>query len=448
MGKIIHYRAGHTVKSFLEGQDVKTIIALLAMELGCLLLVTYKGLVRYYWPVTILLMLFSAVGCIIAFHFKADRFLMVIVMMLLNIGFMVQQIQDGKNMEVISFLKKFTAAITAALMAAFLYKILADWLSQEYMIFILMLLQYLISCVMAVYGQTVGDISEQGATITLFGITPFEFVKILYIFVAAGLLCKEEKERFHIFKWNIDREMLLIFHTILLSVFFLVCKELGTFMIVYISGLIILWIYGKRRRLSLGLSVLSLVGFISVWVLCDMVLYPMMVEGSLELPGMIKKLISRFGTAIHPETVLAGDGYQGTLGLEAIAIGGWLGIGSERYRLSLPEAANDFVFANVIQTCGLLMGFLLILLFLVFLKRGIDIAGKCEDRYFQGIAASITVMIIVEALVHIGYNTAMLPITGIPLYFISQGFTAILTGMVFVTILLVISTGNMKRTVK
>jgi len=54
-------------------------------------------------------------------------------------------------------------------------------------------------------------------------------------------------------------------------------------------------------------------------------------------------------------------------------------------------------------------------------------------------------VITTEAVVHIGYNIAAFPITGIPLYFVSQGFTAILTGMIFVAILLVISIGQKEK---
>lgn len=442
------FGGGYGMKHLLETREAKTIIALLAAELGCLLLVTYKGLGSNYLPVTLMFMFFSVAGCIIAFSFQADSILTVLVLLLLNIGFMVQQIQFGSAMGAGSFLKKFTIVIAAALAAAFLYKFLADWLSREYMIVLMMILQYLISLAMAVFAQSTGDKSGQGAAIELLGITPFEIVKVLYIFVAAGLLCKKERERMRILKWEIRREVVLILHTIFLSLFFLLCSELGTFMIVYLTGLILLWIYGKKRKLIWSLILLSATGFVLVWALCGLLLYPMMLERQLALPGTVEKLISRFGTALHPEKSIASAGYQGTMGLEAIAIGGWLGIPSERYRLELPEAANDFAFANVVQTCGLLIGFLLILFMIAFIKRGMDIANRCSDGYFQGIAASISILFVTEAVVHIGYNTALLPITGIPLYFISQGFTAIFTGMTFVAILLVISTGDMERTVE
>ena len=141
---------------------------------------------------------------------------------------------------------------------------------------------------------------------------------------------------------------------------------------------------------------------------------------------------------------MADAGYQGTLGLEALSLGGLFGISSERYRLKLPEASNDYAFANVVQTCGMLMGLLMLLSFIALLRRGIKIADQCEDSYFQGLAAEITFMISVETVVHIGYNIGFLPITGIPLFFVSQGFTAVITGMALISILLVVSQKNRK----
>ena len=86
----------------------------------------------------------------------------------------------------------------------------------------------------------------------------------------------------------------------------------------------------------------------------------------------------------------------------------------------------------------------MLLSFIALLTRGIKIADQCEDSYFQGLAAEITFMISVETVVHIGYNIGFLPITGIPLFFVSQGFTAVITGMALISILLVVSQKNRK----
>lgn len=443
MGKRQYNDAKHIIMRFLAGMDIKAITAILAMELGIFLLVAYKGYAAFYLPVTLILMGFTILGCSFAFHTHADKYLLVMVLILLNIGFMVQQIQAGANLQIRSFLIKFVVAIVTAIGAAVVYQRFGDLLSKDFMIFFLMGFQLFLSAVMVIFGQVVGT-SEQSASITLAGITPFEIVKILYIFVAAGLLCKEEKV-LSVGKITVKKEILLVVHTAILAVCFLLCRELGSLLIIYFSGLLFLISYGENRKLIVVLAVLSVAGFLGFWFLCDKMLYPMLLQNRISLPGAVNKVVQRFGTALHPENTMSTSGYQGTLGLEAIAIGGLLGISSEKYRLALPEAQNDYVFANVVQTCGMIMGIIMLLCFFALLKRGIEIAALCEDLYFQGLAAGITIMITVETVVHVGYNIGFLPITGIPLFFVSQGFTAVIVGMTLISVLLVISTGKMKR---
>lgn len=444
MGARTHHQGKYVIKEYFEHKDVKLIIAMLTVELGLLLLVANKGLVAYYFPVALLLMFFTVIGSYIVFKIEADRYLLIIVLVLMNLGFVVQQIQSGKNMQVIVFLAKFSVAIGSSVIVAILYNRFASLLSKDIFLWLMIAIQYAICLVIFLVGIAIGNFSEQGAIISIRGITPFELVKFMYIFIAAGLLCRDKK-KIRFFNFFVPSEPLLIIHTIVLSLIFIACRELGTLMIVYITGMIMLWIYGERRKIISFLIIFSVFGFGLIWFISDSILYPKIFSGELLVPGLASKLIKRFGTALHPEMSMIGSGYQGTLGLEAIAIGGALGLISERYRLPLPEASNDFVFANVVQTCGLLMGFLVVLFIFAFLKRGTDIANKCEDTYFQGVAICITDVIIVEAVIHIGYNLAMLPITGIPLYFVSQGFTAVVTGMAFITVLLVISTGTVYR---
>lgn len=433
------------MKDFLSSDNMKTVVCVLAVELALQLFVTYKGYGDCYLPVTLLLMLFTIASCAVTFLFQADRYLLIVVVLLLDLGFMVQGIENGVHVR--DFVVKFTAAMLTAFAAAFLYRLLAAFLADERVLWGLMALQLLICVVMTLFAEVVGSGSGQEAAISIAGVTPFEFVKVIYLFVAAGLICKKEKKDVRIRKLRIPREIVLILHTLLLSGFFLICKELGTMLIVWITGLVIGMIFGQRRELFTTLSVLSAVVFLAVWTICDKTLYPLLQEGRLSLPGVTEKLISRFGTALHPELYLAGDGYQGTLALESLAIGSVFGIGSERYRLNLPMAANDFVFANLVQTCGLVLGLIVLLLFFVLIKRGSDISAECTDPYFQGLGCGVVILIAVEVLVHVGYNIGLLPITGIPLYLVSQGFSAILTGMTLIAILLAMSTGLLEREV-
>lgn len=439
MGTRHQYDIKHVVKQFLDNDDVKSIIAILAVELAFFLFTVYKGIGANYLPVTLFLMVFTVVGCSIAFYFEADKRLLIVVVMLLNMGFVVQEIQSGDGVSIFNFVIKFSVAIGAALGVAFLYQYFANLLRDDRLIIGLMALQIAICAAMFFMGTMIGSEEGQGAIITLGGFTLFEIVKVMYIFIVAALLCKENVTHLSVLGVSINRELLLIVHTMVLSVFFLLCKELGTLLVLFLTGLVMLWIFGKSRKMITVLVILFVVAFASVWFLCDTVLYPMILEKKLVLPSVVQKLVERFGAALHPERDFHNTGYQGTLALEALAIGGLFGISTERYRLLLPESSNDFIFANLVQTCGIFMGIMLLIFFFAFLKRGMEIANTCEDTYFQGLAMAITMVITIETVLHIGYNIGCFPITGIPLYFVSQGFMAIITGMALISILLVIS---------
>lgn len=439
MGTRHQYDIKHVVKQFFDNEDVKSVVALLAVELAFFLFTVYKGLGTNYLPVTLFLMVFTVVGCGIAFYFETDKYLLIVVVMLLNMGFVVQEIQSGDGVSILNFVFKFSVAMGVAFGVAFLYQYFAYLLRDDRMVFGLMVLQIGICALMFFLGTMIGKEDEQGAIITFGGITLFEIVKVMYVFIAAALLCKENVTRISVLGMSVNRELVLIVHTMILSVFFLLCKELGTLLVLFLTGLVMLWIFGKSRKIILALIIVSVVGFASVWFVCDTILYPMVLNQELALPNVIQKLVERFGTALHPEVDFQEKGYQGTLALEALAIGGLFGISTERYRLPIPESSNDFIFANLVQTCGIFMGIMLLIFFFVFLKRGMEIANSCEDTYFQGLAMAITLIITIETVIHIGYNMGCFPITGIPLYFVSQGFLAIITGMALVSILLVIS---------
>lgn len=429
---------------FFEYIDMKCIASVLSVELAMLLMAAFKGQGEAYLPIVLLLMVVTVLGCIVCSVAKADKRLLVIVVVLLNLGFLVQQIQNGKESQSSTVYIKLLVALASAVLVSFVYSYIAKWLSRDFVILSIMTIQLGICGFMIFAGEVVGEKSIQAAVISAHGITPFEYVKILYIFVAAGLLCKEE-ENIRILGNEVKRNLLLLIHTALLSISFILCSELGTLLIIYITALLMFYIYGAQEKLCKYMMLASGILFSLVWLVCDKFLLTFVIKNSGVLPGVIEKMVYRFGVACHPELYMNDYGYQGTLGLMSIAVGGLFGIGSERYRLNLPEANNDFIFANVVETCGVLIGFCVVIFFLAFLKRSMVIAEQCCDSYFRGIVSAISIVIISESVIHIGYNMALLPITGIPLYFLSQGFSAIVTSMCLVAILLVISSNNAKK---
>jgi len=134
-----------------------------------------------------------------------------------------------------------------------------------------------------------------------------------------------------------------------------------------------------------------------------------------------------------------GTGYQ-TLQSQAAAAGGGLfgrGLGDSRAKWNyLPEAHTDFIYAVMAEELGLAGGVLMILLFLVVAAIGARIAFRAESTFDQLLAVGITVWFVVQAFINMGAVVGVLPITGVPLPFVSFGGSSLLLTLAAAGVLL------------
>jgi cell division protein FtsW len=130
-----------------------------------------------------------------------------------------------------------------------------------------------------------------------------------------------------------------------------------------------------------------------------------------------------------------GSGLQTVQGLYALASGGIFGVGlggsTSKYGY-LPNANTDYVFAIIGEETGLIGCIVVLLLFMLFAFTGLRISRLSSDPFVRLVAGGATVWICGQAVINVGYVTGMLPVTGIPLPFISAGGTSLLaTSVVF-----------------
>jgi len=170
--------------------------------------------------------------------------------------------------------------------------------------------------------------------------------------------------------------------------------------------------------------------------------------GGLGLAGIIFLIatapyrMARFTAFIHPESDLQGTGYQVQQALIAIGSGGILGLGlghSKQKSLYLPEPVGDSIYAIIAEELGMIGALSIIVLFILFAWRGLKIAANAPDMFGKLIAGGITIWIVGQAIMNIAAITALMPLTGIPLPFISYGGTSIMFTLISVGILLNIS---------
>lgn len=163
----------------------------------------------------------------------------------------------------------------------------------------------------------------------------------------------------------------------------------------------------------------------------------------LSIPLIYPRLASyqqqRINTFLNPTANPASSGYNVNQAIIAVGSGGLFGqglsSGSQSQGNFLPSQHTDFVFAVLSEKLGFLGGLVTILLYCVVIFRAVWIARNSSNRFGTFLAMGIATMFGFHVLVNIGMNTGLLPVTGIPLPFISAGGTSMIISLISIALL-------------
>lgn len=209
--------------------------------------------------------------------------------------------------------------------------------------------------------------------------------------------------------------------------------------------------------LVLGLLIVQPdVGTMSIIAGMSLVVYfvagaPLLYVGGLVMAGIsaIALLIglapyraARFTTFLNPELDPQGIGYHINQALLAIGSGGIFGVGYGHSRQKfqyLPEVAGDSIYAVIGEEMGMIVAVLVLVMYLWFLFRTLKIASEAPDKFGKYVATGIGAWLVLQAFVNIGSMVAIMPMTGIPLPFISYGGTSLAVSLWAVGVVLNIS---------
>jgi cell division protein FtsW len=147
---------------------------------------------------------------------------------------------------------------------------------------------------------------------------------------------------------------------------------------------------------------------------------------------------ARVLTFLHPTADASNTGYQIVQSLIALGSGGvdGVGLGAGRSKwLFLPNAHTDFIFAVIGEELGLIGTLTVLGLFVAFATLGIRTALRAPDRFGMLLATGVTVWVVAQAAVNIGGVTGLLPVSGIPLPFVSFGGSSLIFTMVAAAVL-------------
>lgn len=208
-----------------------------------------------------------------------------------------------------------------------------------------------------------------------------------------------------------------------LSVLIMLEPNLGTTFIILAITVTMFWVAGAS---FLQMSALGGAGAVAMLLLATMAGYR----------------ADRLTSFFHAESDPAGHGFQTLQSLIALGNGGieGLGLGASRAKFFyIPESHTDGVFAIIGEELGLIATASVLLLFMLLMVRGYQVANRSGDRFGQLIATGITTWITVQALLNMGGITRVIPLTGVPLPFLSYGGSALAAVLAAVGVLISIS---------
>ena len=200
-------------------------------------------------------------------------------------------------------------------------------------------------------------------------------------------------------------------------------NDLGTMLVLLALIVGLLWAAGVRLRVFAALGVLGLAG------IGLLIAAASGGAGSGSSDGENYRL-ARLTDFLQPieKCNLKEACYQLIQARSAIFEGGWFGVGLGKGVLKwnwLPEASNDFIFGVVAEELGVVGCGVILALFAVLAYTGFRIARRSADPFRRLAATAITTWLVSQAVINIGGVTGMLPITGLPLPFISSGGSAL-----------------------
>jgi cell division protein FtsW len=151
---------------------------------------------------------------------------------------------------------------------------------------------------------------------------------------------------------------------------------------------------------------------------------------------------ARLTTFLHPELDTQGVGYHINQAFLAVGSGGFLGLGLGHSRQKfqyLPEVHADSIFAVIAEEMGFLFSTAFVLLLVLIANRSLKIAKHAPDQFGKLLLCGIIVWFISQSFLNIGAMVGLMPLTGVPLPFVSHGGTALLVSMAAVGILINVS---------
>lgn len=299
----------------------------------------------------------------------------------------------------------------------------------DYMVFRKYVKLFYMACVVLMYLTPIIGRESLGATRWIYigpiSIQPSEIMKIALILYLADVLSSEKKR--NVKRMNLLQRLIYNFRAEII----IIIPAVGAVCQRHLSGAIIICLIGFIMLFAHGMPKSHIIGIGGGVVLAGVAL------AVLEPYRMQRILGYR-----NPEADPLGNGWQILQSLYAICSGGLFGVGFGQSRQKynwLPEASNDYIFAIICEEMGIIGGIAVIVMFGLFVWRGVKISINAREMFGSLIAFGVSVMIGMQMVINIAVVTNLIPSTGMQLPFFSSGGTSLLFMLIATGIVLNIS---------
>lgn len=360
---------------------------------------------------------------------KIDWIIVVLALLLISLGLLVLYSSGIKSAEVTSQLDTsrqfFYVGVGLALMFFFArldYRVLKNYA----------FLLYAMALAGLVWVDLAGRTSfgaQRWISIGFFQFQPSEFAKLIFIIVLAKFYSRhyERMSKFRYLAYS------LVYLALPLGLV-LAQPDLGTGIVFIAIWAVMTLASGVRKLHFFGLAALGLAS----------------------LPLVMSRLQTyqrnRIMTFLNPAADPLGSGYNVSQAMIAVGSGGLFGkglsAGSQSQLNFLPSQHTDFIFAVLAEKLGFVGGAVMLGLYLALILRATLVATKASDNFGAFLVIGISTMLIFQMLVNVGMNMGIMPVTGIPLPFISAGGSSILISMISIGIVLSVSSRKISVHVK
>lgn len=265
--------------------------------------------------------------------------------------------------------------------------------------------------------QPIGSQANRWLKIAFISFQPSEFIKVTYILFLASLLSRfslDKRRKIHIMPF-----IVFVFSLAIIGAIIIQQPATGTLVVLALSSTMVYIVAGISATqffslVAIGISALGII--------------------IKTTPYRAKRILS----FLIPESDPLGRGYHIIQSLIGIGSGGLLGIGFGRSIQKfnyLPESHTDAIFSIIAEEFGFLGSFIIIILFVFLISIGLKIARRAPDSLGRFLAIGLTCNIGFQAFINIAAMSQTLPMTGIPLPFISYGGSSMVTTLISIGIL-------------